>query len=145
MFSRKFISVLMTAIVLACPFVDGGECCGMCSPDSAAEIAEIQSSHGHGCDCSGDDDNTPILPGPGHDCPDGCHDSDCVCSGAVLAESTKCPNRDDVLVASAYTLVMFTSPSFAQDTAATFMCRGCHFPPLIVGRDIRTLVASYLL
>ena len=142
MFSRKFISAFMTAIVLACPLFDGGECCGTCSPDAVVEAAEAPS-HEHGCGCSDGGEESPSFPGPGHDCPDGCHDSDCVCNGAVLPESTTCP--DHRIVAIATCLVFSDCPALVQESAVSLEARGCHFPPLITGRRIRTIVASFLL
>lgn len=142
MFARRFISLVMTALVLACPFCDCGECCGMCSPaecvlpDGCDEAVEKVC----GCGC-GEEAQLPCD----HDDSDNSKHFDCFCNGAVLSDATDCPDHDshDGLVA---VVVMDGLRQFTgtQNFHPSFTHRS-HFPPLLSGRDICTLLGSHLL
>jgi hypothetical protein len=144
-------SVVMTALVLACPFLECQECCGTC-PVHVAAVASGHEGHEPCCDLhsqAADLGQTgPQEPEPcDHRCPHSGNDKDCLCNGAIIPGTARCPDHDRDI---AYAVAVFTDASvvspFAAEHAETFsFCHGASFSPLISGREIRTLVGSLLL
>lgn len=140
MIAHRFISVVMTALLLACPFLDCGKCWGMC-PVQAALDSDC-CHHDHDAPCDEDSD----APGR-HGCPNACNEVDCICDGAIVPDVTRCSDRDvDNGFFAAPAIHGCITPQltalYAQDQS---LYRGSHFPPLLSGRDICTLVGSHLL
>lgn len=104
--------------------------------DSCDEAVEADC----GCGCGREAE----LPCDHDDSDDSKH-FDCFCNGAVLSDATDCPDHDspgglvDVVVTDS--LRQFTG---TQDSDLSFIHRS-HFPPLLSGRDICTLLGSLLL
>lgn len=139
MTGHQLTSVLMTALVLSCPFLGCGECCGM-SPDQHV----LASGCEHAYDTCGDCDSK--LPSD-HNCPHSDEVADCFCEGAVLPDSTTHLELD--VVSAFHGFVSVDSRTTLQLVALKgqdeSLSHGSHFPPLLSGRDICTLVEIHLL
>lgn len=143
MVAHRYISVAMTALVLACPF-QCGECSGMCPTHACVDSDGCNPCDHACCGCNCERDGQPLRD---HDYPDGSNKVDCFCNGAVLSDSTKCPDLD---VDRGFFGVVAMNGSSIRQFAGTHsgdpaLLHGSHFPPLVSGRDIRALVSSYLL
>ena len=158
MVSQKIISVVMAAIMLACPLLDNGECCGECPAHHAAVRAENDAhqqhaervknsccSHGHAPQLTTEMEHgdTPCN----HRCPHSVPKTDCVCHGAVLPNHVHCPDHDldftwlDIEVCNLG--IVAGSVDGVSQLAANYAFS--HFPPLLSGRQMRVQVNSYLL
>lgn len=144
MIAQRCISLIMTALVLACPYCDCGECCGMFLPDACVDSDGCDEGVEAvcGCDCDGD----AQFPCD-HDRSDRSQNVDCFCNGAVLSDGTHCPDHDTDggLFAMAVMDTSITRQFAGTQTTDPSLLRGVHFPPLLSGRDICTLIGSYLL
>ena len=72
---------------------------------------------------------------------------DCFCNGAVLSDGTPSPDHD---VDRGFLVVVVINSSTKSQFAGTntddpSLAHRSHFPPLVSGRDICTLVGSHLL
>ena len=139
MIAERLISVVMTALVLACPFLEYGACCDMCPTQHSA----VDCCHAAQDDLCDHDDKTPCN----HNCPHESSDKDCLCKGAIVPAAARCPDSDRdlglVVVTVADGLI---APQLAANHAKEpALAHGSHFPPLLSGRDICTLVGSQLL
>jgi len=157
MFSRQVISAVMTAIMLACPFLDNGECCGKCPSHHAAvkaeNIDEHQAAHvDHSC-CDHDHSSLLLNEAEGsdepcnHKCPHSVSENDCLCHGAVLPSHVRCPDHDldstwldiDVSDIGGFASSMLCVAQLTPHQPIS------HFPPLLSGWQMRVQVSSYLL
>jgi hypothetical protein len=137
---RQFISVVTTALMLACPFMNSGHCCGICPSHLAkAACGHDHRSAGNVDPCERDQD-APCD----HDCPHEI-DANCICHGAIVPDAQRRAGRDKIAaVANVWTDADFTA-QLALPTHDPARCHGCHFPPFLSGRDICTLVNRHLL
>ncbi|NQV26111.1 MAG: hypothetical protein HQ518_17265 [Rhodopirellula sp.] len=147
MTTRVFIILLMLVQVLACPFLDCGECRGACAArcvvaddacddccksesDAATAVCEHRSD-------SCDDPACPDNPGP----------LNCLCGGAVQANDVDCP---DLLAGGEFPALPEVTLSETGlrlvAMSAELSLEGCpHFPPLITGTSLCALTQTYLL
>ncbi|MEO8494256.1 MAG: hypothetical protein ABI614_04245 [Planctomycetota bacterium] len=143
MVAHPLISVAMTALVLVCPY-QCGDCCGMSRTDACVDSDSCDAGDKAGCDCGGDREEQPARD---DDRPGGSKEADCFCNGAVLSVGTRCPDHDvDRGLFGAVVINTSLTRQFAGTGSRDPALRcGSHFPPLLSGRDICTLVSSYLL
>ncbi|MDA1049348.1 MAG: hypothetical protein O3C40_02570 [Planctomycetota bacterium] len=139
MITRRCISFVMTALVLGCP-LQCAECCGMCWNQAYADSDSPACGNDADCDCK-PDGQLPCDHDGGSS-----KEADCFCNGAVLSDGAKCPDLD--VNRGFFAVVM--NGTVARQLAGTSsgnpaLRGGSHFPPLVSGRDICTLVNSYLL
>lgn len=143
MILQRCISLLMAALVLACPFCDCGECCGMCLPSACVEPDGCDEAGETVCACGCE--HEAQLPCD-HNVPEDSKHFDCFCDGAVLSDSTNNPgydlDRGLVAVLGDDSEVCESTGTRASDPS---LLHGSHFPPLLSGRDICTLLGSHLL
>jgi len=149
---RVFLTLLMLAQAIACPFLHCGECQGACAfrcvdadhqDDGCCETESSVESHSHLTVGSEPLNNTPSVP----ECPDHEEAVDCLCGGAIRAEQVKCPD------ATAFGLFLvlpdgFYSEAFLSQAIESrrLACIGSvHFPPLTTGRRICALTQTWLL
>jgi hypothetical protein len=150
MISRRLISVLLAALALACPFLDCIECFGTClAPGESAQCRhgvfvafadrqfheaadELECGHRF-------PHHTPLHSQHGNG------ESDCLCKGAIVAIAQKAPDTDNesALVALIAADSLMAPPAATLNNSEPSLFLGSHFPPLLSGRDIRTLVSSY--
>lgn len=158
MVSQQVISVVMAAIMLACPFLDTGECCGKCPAHHAAVTVQNDAGQknadqvSHSC-C--DHSHEPQLAAEthhqdapcNHRCPHSVPKTDCLCHGAVLPNHVRCPDHDldfTWLNIGFANLGVVSGPSDGvSQSTPDYACS--HFPPLLSGRQMRVQVSSYLL
>lgn len=86
MSQRILTSVLQIALVVLCPFIEVGHCCGTCeAPSEHAENGcEHHSEDASSVECEHDAHETPCN----HECPHGDEHSSCVCNGAVFPSAS---------------------------------------------------------
>ena len=139
MYVRAIFTVLLAAVVVACPYVHTGSC----SASSCAHAAPAATcdAHDHGHDCPAPEP----VPVPARDA-----GTDCLCSGAVLASSVRVDIQDSqsqpCLVAFDLTQLGTAATTLAASPVLeTSFYGGCHFPPLLSGRDLTTLVCVRLI
>lgn len=143
MTARVFVTLLMLVQVMACPFLDCGECRGACA------VAQCAVSN-DACDdcCRSETAACEREPAPcrDSDCPDNPGPLDCLCGGAVQADSVVCP---DLLAGGELLALLDFERSDARlvvVAAEEFRTDGCpHFPPLISGMSVCALTQTYLL
>jgi hypothetical protein len=159
MFCRAFTSWFMAAMLLFCPFLDRGECCGKCPAHFAAQQAEqssdcvaITSACDAGCGAhqrhsqnSESDNGEPSEPCK-HNCPHSEH-SDCLCGGAILPSTVQCPDQS---FNGWLDCIETIQPSLTNTLSAVLSLgywelNASHFPPLISGWEMRVHTSSYLL
>ncbi len=143
MLIRRLSTVVMTALVLLCPFFSCGECGGI-SPAAAADSVEGEAAGALFCSCCRGEHTAPVKP----ELPDDERDVDCFCAGTVLPAVAECPEPGDstgdlplTVVDSAYAL----SPQALLSHSSRLPRNRCHFPPMSSGREIRALIDSHLL
>ncbi len=141
--TRVLITLLMLLQVLACRFLDCGECRGMCvaSCDERNDVcddccckSELAERHSNSDPC--DDPACPDNSGP----------LDCFCAGALQAHVVECPDllADGEVFAPPYD-VPYSTP-LVVTTSSGLAVDGCpHFPPLITGMSVCALTQTYLL
>ena len=139
MISRTILILIMLAQVLACPLLDCGECRGVCAA-SAAVADDCCQTESSVCEHESDPCNDPV-------CPDNPGPLDCLCGGAVQADSVDCP---DLLAGSEFLALPQTaltqSTLLGSATSSELTIEGCpHFPPLITGTSLCALTQTYLL
>ena len=143
MTTRLFVTLLMLVQVMACPFLDCGECRGACAVAQCAVSAD-------GCDdcCRSESAVCEGEPAPCRDseCPDNPGPLDCLCGGAVQADVVECPD----LLAGGELLALpdveLSDVRLLIVDAEEFRTDGCpHFPPLISGTSVCALTQTYLL
>ena len=157
MYSRSFTTWFMAAMLLLCPFLDRGECCGRCPEHFAAQQSEqgcnSEAASGTAChkSCGKQHAQEPDTAmgeshGPcNHDCPHAEH-SDCLCDGAILPNTVSCPDQsaggwffvDTIEQSLTDTLSAVLGPTFWESSTS-------HFPPLISAREMRIHISSFLL
>lgn len=146
MFSHQLVIAVITFLTLVCPYLPCGECCDAC----AAEIVEVEmDEHASVLCCEGcRPEQQPAKKLPNQECPEGGKSLTCFCGGAVVPPSVECPDLERLFFAplglgdvSHDQLV--TSVEHHIETRD--LRQSGHFPPLISGRDLRILAASYLL
>ena len=143
---RVFLTLLMLAQAMACPFLHCGECQGACAFDSVDSVqtdsncCETESHPSHHLDGGRERSEEP-------QCPDHGKCVDCLCGGAIRAEHVKCPD----MIGDSLCLVLpdgfYSATRLACSTdAAHLACAGpVHFPPLVSGRRVCALTQTYLL
>ncbi len=143
---RVFLTLLMLAQAMACPFLHCGECQGACAFNSADSTQADR-----GC-CETESQTSEHLDSPREhseepQCPDHGRCVDCLCGGAIRAEHVKCPD----LIPAALCVVLpdgFSSELRLACAAesARLACSGpVHFPSLNSGRHVCVLTQTYLL
>lgn len=149
---RVFLTLLMLAQAMACPFLHCGECQGACAiqcletehkDDDCCRLEFSVGSHSHLPDSCEFPDSSPNAP----ECPD--HDGgvDCLCGGAIRAEQVKCPD------ATSFGLLLILPDALYQGTGLPQTVESCglacansvHFPPLVTGRRVCILTRTWLL
>ena len=81
-----------------------------------------------------------------HDRSDDSKHFDCFCNGAVLSDGTDCPDHDlDRGLIAIVVDSSDTSQLVGTQTSDPSLLHSSHFPPLLSGRDICTLLGSHLL
>lgn len=143
---RVFLTLLMLAQAMACPFLHCGECQGACafnSADSAQDDRGCCETESHPAEHLDAPREHPEKP----QCPDHGKCVDCLCGGAIRAEHVKCPD----LIPGAICLVLpdgFSSElrlACAADSACLACSGPVHFPSLISGRHVCVLTQTYRL
>jgi len=149
---RVFVTLLMLAQAMACPFLHCGECQGACAircvgadheDGGCSEAESSDESHSHlpvSCETPGSIPNAPEFPD--HD-----GSADCLCGGAIRTEQVKCPDT------ISFGLFLILPDAFYLGTrppqtieARSLACTGSvHFPPLITGRRVCILTQTWLL
>lgn len=141
MTERVCVTLLMLAQVLACPFLDCGECGGSCE----AEVLSVADT----CGCCPDSEPTQNgrwpVPCQDPDCAD--QSCQCLCGGAVQAATVKCP---DLLSRAGKSFLpkclLNRTTSHLALSADELTAHGCpHFPPLISGSSLCAMTRVYLL
>lgn len=141
MTKRVCVTLLMLAQVLACPFLDCGECGGSCETEALSVAAS--------CECCRDSEPAQHgqLPVPCHDpdCPD--QSCQCLCGGAVQATTVKCPNllsqTGRVFLPKA---LLVRTTSQLTLSADELTAHGCpHFPPLVSGSSLCVMTQVFLI
>lgn len=143
MTGRVFISLLMLVQVLACPFLDCGECRGACAARCvAADEAcdDCCKSESAVCEHETDPCDDPV-------CPDNPGPLGCLCGGAVQTDVVDCP---DLLAGGEH--LALPNVTLSENSlrlvamSAELSIEGCpHFPPLITGTSVCALTQTYLL
>lgn len=143
MTSRIYVTLLMLAQVMACPFLDCGECRGMC----AAACAVVDDACDECCESESAvcEHETDPCDDPG--CPDNPGPLDCLCGGAVQAAAVECP---DLLAGGEFLTLpeaaLTHSTLVVAAASGELNVEGCpHFPPLITGTSVCALTQTYLL
>ena len=92
MISRKLLSTLQITLVVLCPIIDLGDCCGGCvehckqvsvGSEHDAGPCERHAAAEHDDECKHDGTESPCS----HNCPQSENDRDCICKGAISTES----------------------------------------------------------
>jgi hypothetical protein len=146
---RVFVTLLMLAQAIACPFLHCGACQGAGAYNCVethqddAECCAARAGTDHSATDRSTADHIPKTP----DCPDDHGPMDCLCGGAIRAEHVECP---DVIAGSLFLIMpdAFHSGSHLPYSTESRYCtsaRSVHFPPLITGRRICALTQTYLL
>lgn len=143
MTTRVFVTLLMLAQVMACPFLDCGECRGACAVASAESDSVCDNcceSESAVCAHETDPCDDPV-------CPDNPGPLDCLCGGAVQAAAVVCP---DLLAGGEFLTLpeaaLTHSPLVVAAASNELAVEGCpHFPPLISGTLVCALTQTYLL
>ncbi len=147
MTGRVFISLLMLVQVLACPFLDCGECRGACAArcvvaDDACDDCCTSESDSEMAACEHETDpcDDPV-------CPDNPGPLGCLCGGAVQTDIVDCP---DLLAGGEYLalpgITLSETALRLVAMSAELSIEGCpHFPPLITGTSVCALTQTYLL
>ncbi len=141
MFGRRITAVFMTALVLLCPFLPCGECCGVCL---ATETVQSESDGlercGH-CKAHGERE----VPNE-HECPNETKTLNCFCGGAILPAGTDCPGLNQTVSFDGLVIIdAVTVKTQLALLSRTLPPNRCHFPPFASGRDLCVLAGSYLL
>lgn len=143
MTSRTLLILMMLAQALACPYLDCGECRGVCAAaQCAVEIAcdNCCKSESSVCEYEPDSCDDPA-------CPDNPGPLDCLCGGAVQVDGVDCP---DLLAGGEFPalpeVARAHSTLLVSATSSELAIIGCpHFPPLISGTSLCALTQTYLL
>ena len=143
MTARVFVTLLMLAQVMACPFLDCGECRGACA---VAQCVVADNGCDDCCQSEAAVCEHESVPCRDSDCPDNPGPLDCLCGGAVQADSVECPD----LLAGGESLALpdveLSDARLLVVAAEEFRTDGCpHFPPLISGMSVCALTQTYLL
>ena len=132
MLAKRTVAWPLVLALCACP-------CLCLAQESAAETkAQV-----HAAPCCPADN--PSGPQPGHD---SLPVSTCLCGGAVMDWQARAADVESdgatAFLAFAVPETTFSAGTTAA-TAGTFGCGGSPFPPWVSGREIRALIASFLL
>jgi len=155
MLFKSLTTWFMAAMLLLCPFLDRGECCGRCPEHFAAHQLEqanspiVASFCQSGCEEHLNQEtasSTSESDGPcNHSCPHAEH-SDCLCDGAILSSAVPCPEQsvDGWFLADAIESSLIDNLA-ASLGSASWELGASHFPPLITAREMRVHISSFLL
>ncbi len=141
---RGFVTIIMTAQVLLCPFLPCGECCGMCPAAESAPV-NYDSALPACCDqCRIHEEHQTPDDQP---CPAGNRLLNCFCGGAILAAGTECSESEEPLTDMWFlTVDSDTLTRLAMlSRSGTQSANTSHIPPGAFGRDLCALIGAYLL
>jgi len=154
MYMQHIINVVMTVLVIVCPYLPCRDTClGSCAA-AQSESAPAQKSASATCchhrDCedqkqhSENQEQRPVQP----QCPQDGKLPNCFCGGAVIATMVDCPSLIEADSLAEFLLVDLNDAAHMSTRSVCLRDnphRGCHFPPYSSGREICHLSASYLL
>lgn len=146
---RVFVTLLMLAQAIACPFLHCGECQGACAfscvetHQDDVECCATRERADHSATDHTTTDHIPETP----DCPDEHGPMDCLCGGAIRAEHVECP---DVIAGNLFLFMRDALhsgeyPPYSTESRYCTSAGSVHFPPLISGRRICALTQTYLI
>lgn len=154
MFSRTFITVLMTALTVLCPFLPCEECCGGCGVRGTSEIgiydAPVLSECESDCCCSyrTEDPSGESSGRSNKSLPGGGKLLNCFCGGAVVLAPVDLPDPESFshfVDRSADSCCLAADLRVYRGITAWNGAGGYHFPPLIDGKGVCIFTGTFLL